>query len=211
MPPPPEQTLDLTAGTQIDLARARYDAAWHEALVSGRPGPEREPFLSSVGPDRAHLATLLDTIDGAYHRLRELLRSGAATLSPLGPAPKPQPDQSKDEAPLFAETIQSSTPCGELQIPGVGSQFAETVESGAGTARSADQSPPPLAEGVAVGGYELLGVIAHGGMGVVYKARHKRLDRLAAIKMVLAGAHASADQFARFQGESQVVARLQHP
>ncbi len=48
-------------------------------------------------------------------------------------------------------------------------------------------------------------------MGVVYQARHIRLDRLVALKMILAGAHASADQIARFHIEARAVARIQHP
>jgi serine/threonine-protein kinase len=62
-----------------------------------------------------------------------------------------------------------------------------------------------------VASYELLGELGHGGMGVVYKARHIRLDRFVALKMVLAGAHASPVQLARFLSESQAIARLQHP
>ena len=48
-------------------------------------------------------------------------------------------------------------------------------------------------------------------MGVVYRARQVRLDRPVALKMVLAGAHASPEQLARFSTESQAVAQLQHP
>jgi serine/threonine-protein kinase len=48
-------------------------------------------------------------------------------------------------------------------------------------------------------------------MGVVYKARHLRLKRLVAVKVVLAGGHAGAAERARFQTEGEAVARLQHP
>ena len=65
--------------------------------------------------------------------------------------------------------------------------------------------------GVGVPGYEILAEIGRGGMGVVYKARHIRLDRLVALKMILAGAHASDDQIARFHIEARAVAQIQHP
>jgi tetratricopeptide (TPR) repeat protein/tRNA A-37 threonylcarbamoyl transferase component Bud32 len=65
--------------------------------------------------------------------------------------------------------------------------------------------------GPEVPGYVILEVIGRGGMGVVYKARHHRLDRLVALKMVLSGAHASPEQLARFTIESQAVAQLLHP
>src|SRR5262249_4181555 len=54
----------------------------------------------------------------------------------------------------------------------------------------------------AVPGYEVLGVLGKGGMGVVYKARQLGLNRTVALKMILAGAHAAADALARFKTEA---------
>jgi serine/threonine protein kinase/tetratricopeptide (TPR) repeat protein len=60
-------------------------------------------------------------------------------------------------------------------------------------------------------GYEILGVLGAGGMGVVYRARQQGLRRQVALKMVHAGAWASPQVLARFQVEAEAVARLQHP
>src|SRR5262249_21211182 len=62
-----------------------------------------------------------------------------------------------------------------------------------------------------VPGSEILGVLGHGGMGVVYRARQVKLQRLVALKMLRAAEHAGPLERARLRAEAEAVARLQHP
>src|SRR5262249_49537520 len=69
-------------------------------------------------------------------------------------------------------------------------------------------SPPQADELPRVPGYEILGILGQGGMGVVYKARQEKLNRVVALKLVRAPARETA---ARFRTEAETAARLSHP
>ena len=69
--------------------------------------------------------------------------------------------------------------------------------------------PPGLLPNIP--GYEILSELGRGGMGVVYKARQLRLNRLCAVKMILPGEHAGAELPVRFLAEAETIARMRHP
>ena len=82
--------------------------------------------------------------------------------------------------------------------------------------RDIGELPPPprrpaaVAASTALSGYELGEEIGRGGMGVVYRARDRQLDRAVAVKFILAGAFADRDERERFLTEARVTARLHH-
>ena len=94
-------------------------------------------------------------------------------------------------------------------------RFPELLVAPAVTLAEHPAAGPPLSgpeqDLPVVPGYQLLKELGRGGMGVVYWAWQSTLNRSVALKMILAGAHAGADELARFRTEAEAVARLQHP
>ncbi|MDY3561143.1 protein kinase [Gemmata sp. JC673] len=111
------------------------------------------------------------------------------------------------------------------QTSGAVARYRERPVTELPDARSGDGAPPAEADTQIVGarpavavfggpppvpGFEVLGEIGRGGMGIVFKARHRRLNRLVALKMILSGtSDGRATQ--RFLFEGEVLARVRHP
>jgi len=104
------------------------------------------------------------------------------------------------------ETLAAPAASGPVTIsnnPAAGDGTATASPEG-GTAHASDSLPN-------IPGYLVEGVIARGGMGVVYRARHRRLNRPAAIKMILGGRYHDPMARIRFLVEAEAVAALDHP
>lgn len=59
--------------------------------------------------------------------------------------------------------------------------------------------------------YEIQSILGRGGMGIIYKAQHLKLNRIVALKMMLTGSYSSEQELARFMREAESVAALRHP
>jgi tetratricopeptide (TPR) repeat protein len=129
--------------------------------------------------------------------------------NPAGATPSPDPDASHYDPASTpdADAAKFATPpTGEADA----TWFVDTPTP-PGHPHRAPASPSFSHRVRRVGNYELLQELGRGGMGVVYKAQQAGLNRLVALKMILADVHAGPEELARFRLEAEAVARLQHP
>jgi hypothetical protein len=226
--------LSTQTWQRLEAVLEEFEAAWQRGE---RPGIEA--FLAQVEGQAERQALLVELVhedlelrfqaaeaprvEAYLQGFPELARNPTVVLELIATEyqlrNRHEPDLAVQEYlerfPAYQEELrQRLQPSPEQGPPAEGA--AETAEPAREAA--AAHHAPPAASAVAgppaalqVPGYELLAELGRVGMGIVYQARHLALDRVVALKMILAGAHAAPEALHRFRREAEAVARLQHP
>jgi WD40 repeat protein len=179
-------SLPVAAQLHMNAVCDRFEAAWRDGVR-----PRVRDFLGEVkGRERKALLRELVLLDVHYRRRR-------------GEQCRPE------DYRAFLPALDAAWLARVLAAPPPQAEVGTLAD--AGSRRQTAKLKPPGARLPSFGDYALLGEVGRGGMGVVYKAHQSSLDRIVAIKMVLAGKHAGPEELARFRREAAALARLQHP
>jgi tRNA A-37 threonylcarbamoyl transferase component Bud32 len=194
--PPPDVALPADAARQVDLLCDEFEQQWRQGLR-----PRIEDYLIR-GP-----------VSASAILCEELLAVELECRWQAGEAPRPEEYASRLTVPAarIVRLLEELAGPSELDADRAGDissyQPPETVDE------PRPASTPEAAAGLPrlFGEYELLEKLGEGGMGSVYKARHRRLGRMVAVKLVRADLRGREESLARFQREMQAAGRLEHP
>ncbi len=214
--------LPLTVNERVDQVCDAFERDWRagrapriENYLEGSAGPERAALLGELLLAELELLAAVDERPAAA-RYEARFPEDAALIAAVFRAFAETPLPPREAGPMAIEIAHRRS--GESTTSRVERDPASTlgVVGSAGTAegpgpdpaRGGSRKTPSLPE---VAGFEMLGEIGRGGMGVVYLARDVRLNRQCALKMIRGGSLAGPRDTARFLAEAETAARLRHP
>jgi serine/threonine protein kinase len=160
-----------------------------------------DPQMPTPGPEdtAAHVPEAAEQTTLTYQP-----HSPASSVNPVSPS-------SKTESDRKLETLEFDSDAGSRPPVDLAASASTASLSANRPSPGDERSQQPHPQFREVAGYEILQVLGRGAMGVVYKARQRNLRRLVALKMVLAGEHASRQDMVRFHTEAMAAAELRHP
>jgi serine/threonine-protein kinase len=178
--------------------------AIHAALFArvGERNQELAELLVTQGSSTPARHDVIQTLNGECTDRHDSDAGNAMAASIARPSARERLDQLGDHE------LSASSTCAALARSTVPHEPDPRLEDPQRTLRPAVNAV--INGNSRIAGYEILEVLGAGGMGIVYKARHQRLDRIVALKMIRAGSSARPQDLARFESEAKAVAGIDH-